>query len=82
MRAADSKLLTCGKRRGNDGAARMRAAGGEIVVGFVGMRQLAIGERGFDWSAENLGGNDGGNFLAAVGPCELDCQATRGEFRA
>src|SRR5258708_35972770 len=54
MRSTDTELLACSQRCGYDGASRMRSSCGEVVVGFIGMRELAIGECRFDRSTEDV----------------------------
>src|SRR2546428_13561665 len=53
----------------------MRSSRGEIVVGFVGMSELAVGKCRLDGSTQDLGGDYRGNFLATVGASELDRHA-------
>ncbi len=54
MRSAGAKLLTGGKGGRNDRAARVGLGRGVGIVGFVGMSQHAVGEGGFDGSAQKI----------------------------
>src|SRR5438034_10614038 len=78
MRPANSELLPQSQGRGHDGAARMRPSRSEIVVGFIGMSQLAVCECRLNMCAEDLRGDNRGNLLATVIASELDRQ-TSGE---
>ena len=70
--AANSKLLASRQRSGNGGDTGMRARRAMRIVGFVGMRQHAIRQCGLDWTAHDLCGDYGRDFLAAVSAGELD----------
>ena len=49
----DAELLAERQRRRHDRAARMRVRRAVRVVGLVGMRQHAVGERRLDRAAHN-----------------------------
>ncbi len=50
------------------------------IVGFIGLGEDAIGQRGFYGAAEHIRGDDGGDFLAGVASGELNGGAAGREF--
>ena len=80
LRPADAESFSRRQRRGHHGAARMRQRRRVRIVGFVGLREHAIGERGFDRPAEDIRADHRGDFFAAVRPRELNGGATGGKI--
>src|ERR1700687_582459 len=74
--SADCVLLAGGKGRWNNGDTRMRAGRAMRVVGFVGMREHAVRECGFDGAADDVGSDNRGDLLTAIGTGELQGRAT------
>src|SRR6202040_3988944 len=83
VRSADLKLLPNGQCGGHDCAARMRSARSVIVIAFVGMGQLPVGESRVHGAAEGLGGANRGALLPpAISPGELDRIASWRQLRS
>ena len=78
----DAELFAGGECGGDDGASGMRLRWRMRVVGFVGMGQHAVGERGLDGAANDVGGGDGGHFLAGMRARKLQRDASWREIDA
>src|SRR5882762_8186248 len=75
MCSADAELLACCEGGRNESAAGVRASGGEVIVGFIGMGKLAIGEGGLDGAAENSRCDYCGSLRAPVSAGEVEGNA-------
>jgi hypothetical protein len=66
MRPVDAERFADGERRRHHGAAGMGQREGVRVVGLVGVRQHAVGERRLDRTAQHIGAHHGRDALAAI----------------
>ena len=82
MPPVDAERFAHGERRRHHGAAGMGQRGRVRVVGLVGVRQHAVGERGLDRPAQHVGADHGGEALTAVAAGEFYGGAAGGEMRA
>ena len=76
MCPADAELLPYSQGCGYYRAAGVCSASGEIIVTFVGMSKLPVGERCLNGSAEQSRCDHRGDLLSTVGLSKLDCCAS------
>src|SRR5207245_4650550 len=82
LRSVGTKTFSCRESRGHNRATRMRKRRSMGIIGLVGLRENAIGQRGLDRAAEHIGGDYGSDFLAAIGSSELNGRAPGSQFGA
>ena len=82
MPSVDAERFAHGERRRHHRAAGMGQRGGVRVVGLVGVRKHAVGERRLDRAAQHVAARHGGDALAAIAAGEFYGGAAGGELRA
>jgi len=80
--AAGPLALTHRQRRRYDGAARMAQRGRVRIIGFVGVPEHAVGQRGSGRGGDDAAAGDDGLFVATQRFGIGDCFATRQQARA
>ena len=80
-RAVDAELLARGERRRHHRAAGMRMRRRVRIVGLVGVREHAVGHRGFDRTAQQVGRRDGRDLLAGARARKRERDAARRQRR-